>query len=75
MYQDVFHSIEKCLDNELWTSLNDAERIGILTPEKSSYYWFYRKEGMRWLNEFPDWVEPSDEDIYTEREENYNTED
>ena len=63
MSQECYNNIEDCFDRELWDALNDAEKQGLITADKMAYLWAYKKEGMRWLNETPDFVDELEKDF------------
>ena len=63
MWQKTFETTEQCLDSELFDALNDAQAQGLITADKMAYLWAYKKEGMRWLNETPDWVDELEKDF------------
>ena len=45
--------MDKILEQELWESLLEAEKLGILHWEQVAIYWYDKALGMRWLNTIP----------------------
>lgn len=50
MYQKTFSSTEETLQQELWEGINDAESLGIISVDTAAELWYFKDEGMAWLN-------------------------
>ena len=57
MWIQTYENMEKCYDDEVFETINDAYHLGVLTMEMSSHLITDKKEGMRWVNDAPYEVE------------------